>query len=217
MNIQDIINEVNSIQSKKEAIKEAITAKGVTSEGKLSKFAEEIKSITAAAPINENILTAVNNAINLGLEEKQVAAAINNYVAAYAEIDLTSTDIPNNKYRNNTTIKPIHVYFRAVSIGAYAFSRSNLKKLTAPLVKKIMQGAFDYCGDLEELNLGSYDYKAGNTFTLVGCSNMKKLVVGDNSVITPGDYNGKITINNKNIEIYTYSGKKYNKNNYRFE
>ena len=72
-----------------------------------------------------------------------------------------------------------------------------------------MQGAFDYCGDLEELNLGSYDYKAGNTFTLVGCSNMKKLIVGDNSVITPGDYNGKITINNKNIEIYTYSGKKF--------
>ncbi len=77
--------------------------------------------------INEAILTAVNNAINLGLEEKQVAAAINNYVAAYAEIDLTSTAIPNNKYKNNTTIKPIHVYFRVESIGAYAFSRSNLK------------------------------------------------------------------------------------------
>lgn len=217
MIIDDIVAEVAKIQDSMNAIKEALKTKGVTSQGKLNKFAEEIKSITAAAPINENILTAVNNAINLGLEEKQVAAAINNYVAAYAEIDLTSTDIPNNKYKNNTTIKPIHIYFRVGSIGAYAFNRSNLKKLTAPLVKKIMPGAFDYCGDLEELNLGSYDYKVGNTFTLVGCSNMKKLIVGDNSQITPGDYNGKITINNKNIEIYTYSGKKYNKNTYRFE
>lgn len=50
MAIQDLINEVNSIQTKKQAIKEAITAKGVTSEGKLSKFADEIKQITTGEP-----------------------------------------------------------------------------------------------------------------------------------------------------------------------
>ena len=50
MAIQDLINEVNSIQSKKQAIKEAITAKGVTSEGKLSKFADEIKKISSSEP-----------------------------------------------------------------------------------------------------------------------------------------------------------------------
>lgn len=50
MAIQDLINEVNSIQSKKQAIKEAITAKGVTSEGRLSKFADEIKQITTSEP-----------------------------------------------------------------------------------------------------------------------------------------------------------------------
>lgn len=50
MAIQDVINEVNSIQTKKQAIKEAITAKGVTSEGKLSKFADEINKITTKEP-----------------------------------------------------------------------------------------------------------------------------------------------------------------------
>ena len=50
MAIQDLINEVNSIQTKKQAIKEAITAKGVASEGKLSKFADEIKQITTSEP-----------------------------------------------------------------------------------------------------------------------------------------------------------------------
>lgn len=50
MAINDLINEVNSIQTKKQAIKEAITAKGVTSEGKLSKFADEIKQITTREP-----------------------------------------------------------------------------------------------------------------------------------------------------------------------
>lgn len=50
MAIQDLINEVNSIQTKKQAIKDAITAKGVTSEGKLSKFADEIKQISTGEP-----------------------------------------------------------------------------------------------------------------------------------------------------------------------
>ena len=50
MAIQDLINEVNSIQTKKQAIKEAITSKGVTSEGKLSKFADEIKKISSSEP-----------------------------------------------------------------------------------------------------------------------------------------------------------------------
>lgn len=50
MAINDLINEVNSIQTKKQAIKEAITAKGVTSEGKLSKFADEINKITTKEP-----------------------------------------------------------------------------------------------------------------------------------------------------------------------
>lgn len=50
MAIQDLIDEVNSIQTKKQAIKEAITAKGVTSEGKLSKFSDEIKKISSSEP-----------------------------------------------------------------------------------------------------------------------------------------------------------------------
>ena len=50
MAINDLINEVNSIQTKKQAIKEAITAKGVNSEGKLSKFADEIKQISTGEP-----------------------------------------------------------------------------------------------------------------------------------------------------------------------
>lgn len=50
MTVQNIINEVNSIQTKKKAIKDAITARGVASEGKLSKFADEIKQISTGEP-----------------------------------------------------------------------------------------------------------------------------------------------------------------------
>jgi Leucine-rich repeat (LRR) protein len=215
MNIQDIINEVNSIQSKKEAIKEAINSKGVTSEGKLSKFADEIKRIKGF-PYSDTMLVAISNAINLGLTDEEVVKGITEFTTRKAKIDLTTTSISNNEYRNNISLVPIQVYFRLESIGAYAFEKSNLKKLTAPLVKKIMPTAFQNCSELEELNLGSYEYKSGNFFMLTGCKNMKKLVVSDNSVITSSEYN-KITVTSKNIEIYTYSGKKYNKSTYKFE
>lgn len=216
MIIDDIVAEVAKIQDSMNAIKEALKTKGVTSQGKLNKFAEEIKSITAAAPINENILAAVNSMLNLGFTEEEVAKSINDYIKSHALIDLTTTAITNNQFRNNKSLALRQVYFRLESIGMGAFVNSNIKILKAPLVKKIAPNAFQDCQDLEELNLGSYEFNSSNSFYLQGCRNMKKLVVGDNSKIMPSEYS-KITITNKNIEIYTYSGKKYNKNTYRFE
>lgn len=217
MNIQDIINEVNSIQSKKEAIKEAINSKGVTSEGKLSKFADEIKKINGF-PYSDTLLVSISNAINLGLTDEEVTKAIAEFTTSKAEINLTETVIPNNKYKDNKNIKPIHVYFRATTINNLAFNGSNLKKITAPLVTKIAMNAFENCSELEELRLGSFNYKPGlnTSFSLRNCRNVKKLILGDNSNIIMSEYN-RLAYGNPNIEIYTNSGKKYNKNTYKFE
>lgn len=79
MAIQDLINEVNSIQTKKQAIKEAITAKGVTSEGKLSKFADEIKQITTKEPdwyiVNKFRYDNGNEALFVRTSDKEAANA----------------------------------------------------------------------------------------------------------------------------------------------
>lgn len=79
MAINDLINEVNSIQSKKQAIKEAITAKGVTSEGKLSKFADEIKKITTSEPdwyiVNKFRYDNGNEALLVRTSDKDAAKA----------------------------------------------------------------------------------------------------------------------------------------------
>ena len=79
MAINDIINEVNSIQTKKQAIKEAITAKGVTSEGKLSKFADEIKKITSKEPdwyiVNKLRYDNGNEALLVRTSDKNAASA----------------------------------------------------------------------------------------------------------------------------------------------
>ena len=218
MNIQDIINEVNSIQSKKEAIKEAINSKGVTSEGKLSKFADEIKKISGF-PYSDTMLVSISNAINMGLTDEEVTKAIGDYTVSKVEINFTETVIPNNKYKDNKNIKPIHVYFRATTINNLAFNGSNLKKINAPLVTKIAMNAFENCKDLEELNLGSFNYKTGlsNSFSLRNCPNVKKLILGNNSNIIMADYTTKLAYGNPHIEIFTNDGKKYNKNTFRFE
>lgn len=79
MAIQDLINEVNSIQTKKQAIKEAITAKGVTSEGKLSKFADEIKQITTKEPdwyiVNKFRYDNGNEALYVRTSDKNAVSA----------------------------------------------------------------------------------------------------------------------------------------------
>lgn len=218
MNIQDIINEVNSIQSKKEAIKEAINSKGVTSEGKLSKFADEIKRINGF-PYSDTMLVSISNAINMGLTDEEITKAIGDYTVSKVEINFTETVIPNNKYKDNKTIKPIHVYFRATTINNLAFNGSNLKKINAPLVTKIAMNAFENCKDLEELNLGSFNYKTGlsTSFSLRNCPNVKKLILGNDSNIIMADYTTKLAYGNPHIEIFTNDGKKYNKNTFKFE
>lgn len=79
MAIQDLINEVNSIQTKKQAIKEAITAKGVASEGKLSKFADEINKITTKEPdwyiVNKFRYDNGNEALYVRTSDKDAARA----------------------------------------------------------------------------------------------------------------------------------------------
>lgn len=218
MAIQDLINEVNSIQTKKNAIKEAIKAKGITSEGKLSKFADEIKRIKGY-PYSDTMLVAISNAINAGLTDEEVTKAIVDFTSNNVEMNLLDTVIPNNKYKDNKKIKPIHVYFRAETIQNLAFNGSNLKKITAPLVTKIAMNAFMDCPELEELSLGSYNYKSGlsNSFSLRNSPKVKKLILGDDSDIIAADYRGKLAYANNNIEIYTNSGKKYNKLTYKFE
>ena len=218
MNIQDIINEVNSIQSKKEAIKEAINGKGVTSEGKLSKFADEIKRISGF-PYSDTMLVSISNAINMGLTDEEVTKAINDYTVSKVENNFTETVIPNNKYKDNKNIKPIHVYFRATTINNLAFNGSNLKKINAPLVTKIAMNAFENCKDLEELNLGSYNYKTGlsTSFSLRNCPNVKKLILGNDSNIIMSEYTTRLAYGNPHIEIYTNDGRKYNKNTFKFE
>lgn len=100
MAIQDLINEVNSIQTKKQAIKEAITAKGVTSEGKLSKFADEIKQITTSEPdwyiVNKFRYDNGNEALLVRTSDKTAV-----YADKYQMVEIGGGVIKSNSISNS--------------------------------------------------------------------------------------------------------------------
>ena len=216
--VESVLAELKKFETHITRIGDAITEKGVQSSRKLYDFAKEIKKIKGF-PYSDTMLVAISNAIGVGLTDEEVTKAINDFKINSIEDDSTSTSIVYNKYRDNKNIKPIHIYSNVNTIQNSAFNGSNLRKLTAPNVTRIGIGVFDNCKELEELNLSSFNYKnsIGYNFSLNNCPKFKKLVVGDDSEISTMNFTTKLAVANDTFEIYTASGKKYNKSTYRFE
>lgn len=216
--IEDVLNEIKKFNTHIKNIGDALISKNIQTQNKLYLFAEEIKKIKVNTFADET-LVAISNVLNVGFTEKELRGALSNFLQQNLEYNMTATDVAINQYKDNKKIKPIHIYARATAINNLAFNGSNLKKITAPLVTKIAMNAFENCSELEELSLGSYNYKTGlnSSFSLKNCPKVKKLVLGNNSEISSFDYTSKLSYSSKSIEIYTNDGKKYNKTTNRFE
>lgn len=216
--IEAVLNEIKKFNTHIKNIGDALISKNIQTQNKLYLFAEEIKKIKVNAFADET-LVAISNVLNVGFTEEELRGALGNFLQQNLEYNMTATDVAINQYKDNKKIKPIHIYARATAINNLAFNGSNLKKITAPLVTKIAMNAFENCSELEELSLGSYNYKTGlnSSFSLKNCPKVKKLVLGNNSEISLFDYTSKLSYSSKSIEIYTNDGKKYNKTTNRFE
>lgn len=216
--IEDVLNEIKKFNTYIKNIGDALISKNIQTQNKLYLFAEEIKKIKVNTFADET-LVAISNVLNVGFTEEELRGALGNFLQQNLEYNMTATDVAINQYKDNKKIKPIHIYARATAINNLAFNGSNLKKITAPLVTKIAMNAFENCSELEELSLGSYNYKTGlnSSFSLKNCPKVKKLVLGNNSEISLFDYTSKLSYSSKSIEIYTNDGKKYNKTTNRFE
>lgn len=216
--IEDVLNEIKKFNTHIKNIGDALISKNIQTQNKLYLFAEEIKKSKVNTFADET-LVAISNVLNVGFTEEELRGALSNFLQQNLEYNMTATDVAINQYKDNKKIKPIHIYVRATAINNLAFNGSNLKKITAPLVTKIAMNAFENCSELEELSLGSYNYKTGlnNSFSLKNCPKVKKLVLGNNSEISLFDYTSKLSYSSKSIEIYTNDGKKYNKTTNRFE
>lgn len=216
--IEAVLNEIKKFNTHIKNIGDALISKNIQTQNKLYLFAEEIKKIKVNTFADET-LVAISNVLNVGFTEEELRGALGNFLQQNLEYNMTATDVAINQYKDNKKIKPIHIYARATTINNLAFNGSNLKKIIAPLVTKVAMNAFENCSELEELSLGSYNYKTSlnSSFSLKNCPKVKKLVLGNNSEISLFDYTSKLSYSSKSIEIYTNDGKKYNKTTNRFE
>lgn len=216
--IEDVLNEIKKFNTHIKNIGDALISKNIQTQNKLYLFAEEIKKIKVNT-LSDDTLTAISNVLNVGFTEEELRGALGNFLQQNLEYNFTETTIAVNQYKDNKKIKQIYIYNRVNTINNFAFNGSNVRKVFAPLVTKIGLNAFENCSELEELNFGSFVYKTGlnTSFSLRGCPKIKKLVVNNKSTISSSDYSSKIAIANRNIEIFTDDGKKYNKTTYQFE
>lgn len=175
MAIQDLINEVNSIQTKKQSIKEAITAKGVTSEGKLSKFADEIKKISSSEPYWYMI-----NRIRHENGNEGVCIRTNNFNRAVGRItQLTSQG--GGRYQSGS------YYARAIAESNFTMITADEKSVAKPCrtitTSKDDNIDFDLSKDNFSIDFNNYKVSFKNIASKSFSKDFKQSCLIDNSAL----------------------------------
>lgn len=194
----DLMAELDKSGGHITQIRDAIQAKGVTSEGKLFKFAEEINSIESASTY-AYVLDAVKRANNKGYSDSEVVDTLNNlqdknqppkpepqpdhnFDAA------TATEIPARQFYGRSDLEGLLECPNVVKVGAEAFIGTDYNIVKLPKATEIDKEAFRY-SNIKVLYIPNFVWKDGNLD--LGNNNypkymLNKIVVADES-IPPSD------------------------------
>lgn len=214
----DLMEELNKFGGHITQIRDAIQAKGVNSEGKLFKFAEEINSIESASTY-AYVLDAVKRANSKGYSDSEVVDTLNNlqdknqppkpepqpepnFDAAIA------TEIPARQFYGRSDLKGLLECPNVVKVGAEAFIGTDYNIVKLPKATEIDKEAFRY-SNIKVLYIPNFVWKDGN----LDLDNnnypkymLNKIVVADES-IPPSD----IGIYKVDFEVYNHDEtKKWN-------
>lgn len=211
--INDLMGELDKFGGHITQIRDAIQSKGVTSEGKLFKFAEEINRIEPASTYGY-ILDAVKGAYSKGYSDSEIVEIIN---------DLTNKNqppqpqpgpnpVPTFDAATATEILPKQFYGKSelegelscpnvVKVGAEAFIGTDYNIVKLPKATDIDKDAFIY-SNIKVLYIPNFVWKDGNLD--LGNSNypkymLNKIIVADESV-PPSD----IGIYKVDFEVYNH-------------
>lgn len=207
----DLLEVLNKFGGHATQIRDAIQSKGVTSEGKLFKFAEEINSIESASTY-AYVLDAVKRANSKGYSDSEVVDTLNNlqdknqppkpepqpdhnFDAA------TATEIPARQFYGRSDLEGLLECPNVVKVGAEAFIGTDYNIVKLPKATEIDKEAFRY-SNIKVLYIPNFVWKDGNLD--LGNSNypkymLNKIVVADES-IPPSD----ISFNKVNFEVYNH-------------
>lgn len=211
--ISDLMGELNSFGGHITQIRDAIQSKGVTSEGKLFKFAEEINSIEPAGTYGY-ILDAVKSANAKGYSDSELVGIINNLAnknqppqpqpgpnPAPTFDAATATEIPARQFYGKTDLEGELTCPNVVKVGAEAFVGCGYSVLNLLKATVIDREAFTASSVLV-LNIPSFVWKDNNLNLSDVYGNkygINKIVVADES-IPPSD----ISLHKIGLEVYNH-------------
>lgn len=211
--INDLMGELDKFGGHITQIRDAIQAKGVTSEGKLFKFAEEINRIEPASTYGY-ILDAVKGAYSKGYSDSEIVGIINNLAnknqppqpqpgpnPAPTFDAATATEIPARQFYGRSDLEGELTCPNVVKVGADAFYGTEYNVVKLPKATDIDIDAFRY-SNIKVLYIPSFVWR-GNNLKLDNSSYptymLNKIVVADESV-PPSD----ISFNKVDFEVYNH-------------
>lgn len=211
--INDLMGELDKFGGHITQIRDAIQSKGVTSEGKLFKFAEEINSIEPASTYGY-ILDAVKGAYSKGYSDSEIVGIINNLAnknqppqpqpgpnPAPTFDAATATEILPKQFYGKSDLEGELTCPNVVKVGAEAFVGCEYSVVKLLKATEIDKDAFRY-SNIKVLYIPSFVWKGGNLD--LGNNNypkymLNKIIVADESV-PPSD----IGIYKVDFEVYNH-------------
>ena len=207
--INDLMGELDKFGGHITQIRDAIQSKGVTSEGKLFKFADEINSIEPASTY-AYVLDAVKRANAKGYSDTEVVEALNNLQdkhqppqpEPYPNFDpTTATEIPARQFYGKSELEGELTCPNVIKVGAEAFVGTEYNIVKLLKATEIDKDAFRY-SNIKVLYIPSFVWKGGNLD--LGNNNytkymLNKIIVADESV-PPSD----IGIYKVDFEVYNH-------------
>lgn len=211
--INDLMGELDKFGGHITQIRDAIQSKGVTSEGKLFKFAEEINRIEPASTYGY-ILDAVKGAYSKGYSDSEIVGIINNLANKNQSSQpqpgpnpepgfdaATATEIPARQFYNRSDLEGELNCPNVIKVGAEAFVGTEYNIVKLLKATEIDKDAFRY-SNIKVLYIPSFVWKGGNLD--LGNNNypkymLNKIIVADESV-PPSD----IGIYKVDFEVYNH-------------
>lgn len=197
----DFMAELNKFGGHITQIRDAIQAKGVTSEGKLFKFAEEISKIQNTNSAYAGIISYVEEAYRKGYYEYEIVDMLRNLKDRNAPLPPapnpgpntdfdpeTAAEIKANQFQNRNDLKGPAVFARVTKVGANAFTGCGYTAVNLPQATEIDKEAF--AGSvIDTLEIQSFIWNRENKLNLSNAYSKyvpSKIVVHQDS-IPPSD------------------------------
>lgn len=209
--INDLMGELDKFGVHITQIRDAIQSKGVTSEGKLFKFAEEINSIEPASTYSY-VLGAVKRANAKGYSDTEVVETLNNLKDKHQppkpepqpdpNFDpATATEIPAGQFKGRSDLEGMLECPNVTKVGANAFYGCEYSVVKLPKATEIDKDAFNL-SEIKVLEIPSFVWEDDNLNLRDKFYNkygLNKIIVADDSV-PPSD----ISINKIDLEVYNH-------------